>query len=136
MIKGIGSLLRYEVKKLCSQNVNSIQRSKESGSIHNFPWDEILKEAKRNCPTLTKLLIAVSTTKTPRRNQMYLISTIICMLCKHRCSRMSLFQRLISVLLYSGHVGTKVCNVIPPLCIFIGILCLYIRFTNVFRRLC
>ena len=103
LLKGIGLMLRYEVKKLCSNKVNLIQRSKASGS---FPWEDIFEEANVNCPTLTNLLLALTSTKSLRGNRVYLVCAIIRML--YRCSRMSLFQKLISVLLYSGHVGTTV----------------------------
>lgn len=120
LVKGIGTVVNYELQQLCS-NHGSIQRSKEKGSVENFPWDDIAKEAVEHCPTLTSLLLASTTTKAQRTNRKYLFCAIMCMLSKYRRSCMSLFQRLVSVVLYSAHVGTTVHDSVQ-LCFILHIL--------------
>ena len=106
LICGFGKMLRYELKVLCSDKVGSIQ-SKDS--LPNFPWRMVLEEAMEHCPTLFSLLFENTAIKKVRPNQLHVVSVIICMLCKYHHSSMSLFQRLVSVLLYAEHVGTIVC---------------------------
>ena len=108
IVKGIGKIVEYEIKKLCSDSTNSVQRSKRKQNICNFPWASIRSEIMEYCPTLYSLLLSSTTTKAIRHNQMHVISVVVCMLCKFRRSNMSLLQRMVSTLLYAGHVGTAV----------------------------
>jgi hypothetical protein len=108
LIQGIGKILHYEIKKLCSNEVSSVIQSKSNEHIHNFPWMQMFKECSLYCPTLQTLLLISTKTKTARKNQLHVISVVICMLAKFHCSNMSLFQRLISTILYAGHAGSKV----------------------------
>ena len=75
-----------------------------------FPWEDVLREAKQSCPTLTGILQTGISRKKARHtsNESHLICVIVCMLCKFRCSSMSLFQRLISAVLYAGHTASVV----------------------------
>jgi L1 cell adhesion molecule like protein len=120
LVKGIGKMIHYEIKQLCSDKADSVQRSKEKKNIADFPWDAIVTEAGQYCPTLTNLLQAATTTKASNKNRKYVFCTIVCILSKFRRSSMSLFQKLISVLLYSGHVGTMVYDRFQKLMISMG----------------
>ena len=109
LVQGLGKVILYELKLLCSNRVQSVQRAKDEKSISHFPWDEMIKEMTDHCPMLVNLLLVSTETRPAKSNQKYIICAIICMLCKFRCRSMALFQKLISMLLYAGHVGTKVC---------------------------
>ena len=61
---GLGSQIKYEVKRLCSERVNSIQRSLDCDNVVNFPWSTIMEEAKEHCPLLLKFIYADTTTTT------------------------------------------------------------------------
>lgn len=63
---GIGKQLKYELKKLATMNVNSIQRSSNKSDIVHFPWVTIYSEVKEHCPILLSLLNTSTQTKTPR----------------------------------------------------------------------
>ena len=103
----MGKIVDYEIKKLCSDRVSSIQQSKTKDSICCFPWDEIRTEIAEHCPVLYSLLL--NCTNTDIEKSQHIICTIVCMICKFHRSNMSLLQRLVSTLLYAGHVGTGVC---------------------------
>lgn len=111
IIRGMEKVIQYELKKLCSDDANSVQQSKEKEKICNFPWKEVIAEIIKYCPTLYKLLLSGTTTKAVRQNRQHLICTIVCMLCKFRKPNMSLLQRLVSTLLYASHAGTGVCTI-------------------------
>jgi L1 cell adhesion molecule like protein len=104
---GIKNILKYELKQLCSKKVNSIQASKDPSVLSDFPWVKIVDEGLRYCPTLLSFLFECTKTKHEKPNRLYFIGTILCMLAKFRNSSMSLFQRLVSTLLYAEHTGTK-----------------------------
>ena len=109
IVKGIGKVLRFELKQLCSIRVNSVQRSKDKEHLRDFPWEDIVRECLEHCPVLANLLLASTATKKVHPNQKNVLCMITCVLSKFHCSKMSLFQRLVSALLFSGHVGTAVC---------------------------
>lgn len=94
--------------KNCSDNVSSVQKSFDKQHIHNFPWANITDEIITHCPTLFHLLLVLTKPKTPRKNHLSVICGIVCMLTKFGYSKMSLFQRLISSVFYSGHVSLAV----------------------------
>ena len=112
LVAGIGKIIKFEVKTLCTDGVNSIQRSADKEDIVKFPWKKVMEEAIEHCPMLLSFLFASTATKGIRSNQLYFISTIVCMLSKFHYSRMSLFQKLISAILYAGHAGTVVSNML------------------------
>lgn len=72
MGKVIQYIYIYELKKLCSDDANSVQQSKEKEKICNFPWKEVIAEIIKYCPTLYKLLLSGTTTKAVRQNRQHL----------------------------------------------------------------
>ena len=44
MVKVLGKIIRYELKKLCSKKCNSLLRSRHKEHIHTFPWDGLYQE--------------------------------------------------------------------------------------------
>lgn len=109
IVKGVGKVLLFELKHLCSIKVNSVLRRKDNESIKRFPWEIIVNEVAKNCPTLTALLLSCTTTrKSTLINQKFIVVVIVSILSKFRCSAMSLFQKMVSMILYAGHAGNKV----------------------------
>ena len=88
-----------EMKELCSLNHNSLLRS-DHEAIKHFSWVAIFEELIKKVPTLVKFI-----QKLLPSSSNILISALICIMVKQRCKHMSLFQRVISELLY-GH-GTS-----------------------------
>ena len=108
LVIGIGKIIKFEVKTLCCDRVNSVQRSASNEDITHFPWKKVMDEAIEHCPMLLSFLFASTATKAVRLNQLHFICTIVCMLSKFHYNRMSLFQKVISAILYAGHAGTVV----------------------------
>ena len=113
VISAVGHQIKAEVRALCANNTNSVQRKKDAKSLKTFAWGPIVNEAKKHAPTLVELL-RISTQTGKRRNLQgnhdTLIGLCISMICKHRNPSMALFQRVVSLVLYAGHSGKKVCH--------------------------
>ena len=108
LLKGMRRIVKYELKKLCSSKFNSLLRSNDKEHISHFPWDELLKEFSSQCPVLMSFLTAATDSQSTHQNRNYIVCMIVCILGKYRCSKMCLFQKMISALLFSSHVGTSV----------------------------
>jgi hypothetical protein len=108
IIKGVGSSLKHEVARLCSDDTVFVLRDTSSLSLKNLQWDKVLNQAKEMAPTLLDLLYSCTKTKTPRKNESAIIGVLLAVMCKHRRPVASVFQRLISLILYSGHSSKRV----------------------------
>ena len=113
VISAVGHQIKTEIQTLCSKNVDSVQRKKDAMSLKTFTWAPILNEAKKHAPTLVKLLrtatsIGSGKNKRVELKQDILIGACVSIICKYRNPRMALFQRVVSLVLYSGHSGKKV----------------------------
>lgn len=105
---GMGRLMKYELNRLCSRQANSILRSRNRSDVINFPWVQVLEEVNEHCPLLLRFLNAITATKKIRSNHLHFMVTIVCLMVKYKNSHMSLFQKLVSSILYAGHSGTIV----------------------------
>ena len=85
-------------------------RSKEKEHIHTFPWEALYEEFCSHCPTLVNLLASATDSQSGSRNREKIVTMIVCILAKFRCSKLALFQKMISAVLFSAHVGTSVGN--------------------------
>ncbi len=118
VIKVTGSVVRKEMKVLCKRSAPSILRDTSPKAMQSFKWDTLIDELKMNAPTLLQILQGCTRTKrrgVSTRGKTYTVpdNTIIglcaaILLC-HRNTQMNLVQRIISVLLYSGHTPKQVC---------------------------
>ena len=126
IVKGLGRSLRHEVARLCSDDTICILRNKASNSLEEFTWKKLLDEVKVVAPIhyLSFFKAAQLATRKPRRNQDAIIGVLVAIMCKHRRPISSLFQQLVSLILYSGHASKRVCiNIYAhAVCIF-GIHC-------------
>ena len=103
--KGVGLSLRHEVAKLCSDKVSSVLQDKSVEALETFSWEAIIEEMKNRAPTLLSVLDSCTETRKPRKNRKAVTGIITAILCKHRRPTFSLLQRLLSVVLYSGHAS-------------------------------
>ena len=109
IVKGLGRCLQQEVARLCSYDAVSILHSKATDSLKNFTWEKLLDEVRESAPILVKFLQSCTKTRKPRRNQDAIIGVLVAIMCKHRQPMLSLFQQLVSPILYSGHASKRVC---------------------------
>ena len=108
IVKKLGGLVCSEVAKLCSLKVNSILRLPIE-SFEKFSWKTLFTELEEYAPVLYFILTCATKTKRKRHaDPEIIIGTIIAILCKHRCSTLSLLQKLMSVVLYSSHTAKQV----------------------------
>ena len=98
-------MLRKEIATLCSNLVPSVLRDKSNDGLKSFQWKCLLDELQTHAPMLLEIL--KSCTKV-RRPQQAVIGVITAILCRNRRNSASLIQRLISVILYSGHASKMV----------------------------
>ena len=109
IVKGLGRSLQHEIAQVCSDNTVSILRDKAASTLKEFTWEKLLEEVKVLAPTLLKILQSCTKTRKPRRNQDAIIGVLVAIMCRHRRPVSSLFQRLVSLILYSGHASKRVC---------------------------
>lgn len=106
----LGNILRKEMKVMMSDNTNSILRGSD---IKCFTWDILLNELKQHSPNFFHLLGCLTKTKSTRPNEKATIGVCAAILLKHRYFKMSLVQKITSIILYSGHTSKQVSPVIP-----------------------
>ena len=107
IVVSMGRILQNEVAAICSDNFESILRLKTKDSVKdiNHIISTIKKELNRKAPTLLSLL---QWCKKVRSNSDELIATIVSIMCKHRRPSACIIQRVISLILYSGHSSKQV----------------------------
>ena len=109
VVKQIGIVVRNELKAMCSDCTSSLLRSQNLTDLHGFSWDKLIAELSAKAPVFLDILRAATFTRRPRKNQNSIIGLCAAVLLKHRFAKMSLVQKLISLILYAGHSGKKVC---------------------------
>ena len=118
VIKETGLRIRRELRSLCSKKAPSILRRKPtSESLNTFSWKDISKELNERSPLLLQILKECLTRKrrkTKKKQTKRIDDDTIASLCagiilRHRNSRMTLMQRIMSLLLYSEHTTKLVC---------------------------
>ena len=120
-IAALGKIMCKKMKKLCSEEVKSVQRAQ---SLKQFNWSDIVKEAEEHTPSMVQLLRAVTAKggKSPanRKRQDNIIGVLLCILCKYRNPKMMIFQRVLSVILYAGHSAKQVSSYILLVLVMLG----------------
>ena len=110
-IQKIGVLIRNELHKLCSPTTKSILGSQSLSDLSDFTWDKLLQELEFHAPVLQAILKESTMTRNPRPNRKAIIGMCAALLLKHRHFKMSLVQKILALILYSGRSGTQVCLV-------------------------
>ena len=108
IIRGVSRMLRKEIATLCSNLVPSVLRDKSNNGLKSFQWKCLLDELQTHAPMLLEILKSCTKVRWPISQQQAVIGVITAILCKNRRNSASLIQRLISVILYSGHASKMV----------------------------
>ena len=108
IVNCVSRIVKYELRKLCSDSFSSVLLCKNVEAITCFEWNNVLKEAEEVMPVLLQVLRKCTETPTKRNNTDAVIGVIISILAKHRRPHCSLLQKVISLVLYSGHCSKKV----------------------------
>ena len=104
----LGTLLRQELKKLCSDETQSILRTQSLSNNPRFSWSAIYCEIQLHAPLLFNLLLSMTKTRQARSNRKAVICVCAAVLLKYRFSKMSLLQKVVSLILYAGHSSKQV----------------------------
>ena len=88
------------MKSICSLRRNSLLRGNIEALKH-FSWDAVWEEFTQEIPTL----VAFVKNLLPKADKIFLAG-LICVILQQSCKHMSLFQRVMSILLY-GHGTSK-----------------------------
>ena len=108
LIEKVGRTARLELTTMCSERVNSVLQRSSKDVYHTFEYDEIFAELEEHTPLLLAVFKSCTRTSKPRSNQKAVIVMCMAILLKYRYGKMSLIQRIVSVILYAGHSGKQV----------------------------
>ena len=97
-----------EITALCSDKQKSLLRKHSASDMKAFTWDALLAELQSSAPLLMSVLLGCTRTKRPRANRKAVIGMCAALLLRHRYEKMSLVQKLVSLILYTGHSGKQV----------------------------
>ena len=91
----------------------SVFGKKPSDGMGNFMdiIKTVMEEMQLRAPTLLSLLKWALKTKRIRQNCNAIIAVIVAIICKNRKSSICLFQRIISLILYTGHSSKQVSTI-------------------------
>ena len=110
IIKILGRKLQSEVASLCSTNLKSVLAEKPHDGMGNFInlINTLMEELVVKAPTLLSLLKWALKTRRARQNYNTIIAVIISIIGKNRKTSVCLFQRIVSLILYTGHSNKQV----------------------------
>ena len=110
----VGKLLRYELGVYCSDNCQSVLLSQNLDDIKAFKWESLVSEMEDKMPCLFKLLkkctdLPINTEKTSNSQSRMMVGLVLSIMAKQRRPQACLLQKIVALLLYSGHCSKKVC---------------------------
>ena len=105
IVKKVGILLRKELVSMCSDKTKSVLKTL---SLEEFTWKHLISELSTTAPTLYSLLLSCTHTRKPRQNRDAVIGVCCAVLLKFRYSKMNLWQKIVSLILYAGRSGKMV----------------------------
>ncbi len=108
LLKRIGVLVRNELVAMCSDRTDSILRHQGTTELKTFSWEKLLDELEANAPVFLSILRECTRTRRPRTNQDAVVGMCAAVLLKYRYAKMSLVQRILSLVLYGGRSGKQV----------------------------
>ena len=113
IIKQVRSIVFDEVHSLCREGPMStaqsmLQRSTPDG-LEMFDWSALLSDMQQRAPVLTAVLSAAMSRKKKETSfTAAALASCYAVLLNGRNQRMSLLQRICSLVLYAGHAGKQV----------------------------
>lgn len=109
----VGRVIHSELSAMCSEKVSSVLLKRSKDAYNDFNWDTLYTELEVNASTLLSILQSCTKTRRPRPNRKATIGMCTAILLKYRFSKMSLIQRILSLILYAGHSGKQVSIQVP-----------------------
>ena len=100
LIRKVYNLVNKELHNLCSDEVKSVLQTSD---VQEFTWDRLLNEIKAHAPMYFAIMQGCTHTVIPRNNRNAVIGICTAILLKHKFHKMSLVQKIISLIMYAGH---------------------------------
>ena len=104
----LGTMLRQELKMMCSDSTRSVLRTQSLSDNPTFSWSTIYSELQLHAPLLFNLLSSLTRTRHVRSNQKAVMCVCAAVLLKYRFPQMSLLQKVVSLIMYAGHASKQV----------------------------
>ena len=105
IMKLLGKEVHKEIRVMASE---SFLCSQSNDDLKEFKWDRLHRELSHKAPVLLSILVNATNTRIPRPNSHVVIGICVAILLKHRNHKMSLLQKIISLVLYAGHASKQV----------------------------
>ena len=112
IFRKVRRVAQLEIATMCSNKHHSMLRQQTARNLKTYSWDTLLTELQCIAPFLMSIMLSCTTTKTPRSNRKAIIGMCIALLLKYRFAKMCLIRKVISLILYAGHAGKKVCDLL------------------------
>lgn len=109
-LKKIGKIVYAEMKAMCLDSTGSVLHNKATQEMATFEWATLISELDRHAPVFLQILKSCTSTKKSRENHDAVIGMCAAIVLKHRFAKMSLRQRILSMILYAGYSGKQVCH--------------------------
>lgn len=115
LIHYLSKQITKEMKHFCSDRVKSVLCSKNLNSVQSFDIKSIIQEMEKHSPSILSILRGclagrrASKAQKPRKFEVDHVVAVCCaILLRGRSQRMNLLQRIISLVLFSGHASKRV----------------------------
>lgn len=124
VVRYLGPKISKEMKAMCSIKTNSILRSRDPLSLEQFQLQTIVNEMQHVAPKTLSLLRSCLASRKPSKatnvkskgrtkSRVFECDNVVAVCCaillRGRSQRMNLLQRIVSLILYSGHSSKRVC---------------------------
>ena len=117
IVKVMGKVIREDMQRVCSKKTPSMLRKRSPAALESFCWKDLSEELERTAPVFTQILTECVTRKRRKRSVVgksysaqdtAVMGVCAAILLRHRNQRLNLFQRIVSILMYSGHAPQRV----------------------------
>ena len=117
ILKVLRKLIVKEMKQVCQKKTSSMLRKTSAEALKSFSWDDLLAELEKTAPVFCQILkecVNVKRRNGSAKRRFYstdsatIIGVVAAILLRHHNEHLNLVQRIISILLYSGHAPKQV----------------------------
>ena len=104
VLKLVGKEICNEIRLMASNKVDSFLCSTSKDDLKTFSWGRLHAELSTFAPVLHSILLAATKTRVPRPNTRMVTGMCAAILLKHRNPKMSLVQKVVSLVLYADSI--------------------------------
>lgn len=109
LLLAVGKIIREEVAALCSNRVSSVLGKTKKEDLIAFKWEKVIQEANKFAPALLTLLTtSLPINRSDTSSSVSIVGLVIAILSAYRRQSMNIVQKIVSVILYTGHCSKQV----------------------------